>query len=440
MMRREAGVSATLTLTLSIATALSCRAVAQTADPSIQPVDSLGAVKQLWREQRASGIWRSNYYRSSKELDEQTDIFGAALQLKAFPSLNERLDGKLEVRVANSAVGKGAATRASVLEGYATVRFDKADLRLGKQIVPWGRADGVNPTDNLTPRDYTVLLPFEDDQRFGTTGVKLDIFISREHTLTFFVTPAFEPARAPLPSAAGKVERREPAHTLANTHGGARLNKVGEGFDWSVSYFRGFSLAPGVELVENEMALTTLRLHYDRITAVGADFARNYGRFGLRGEVALVDTADDRGSSPRIRNPHVHWIVGVDRTFFANLNANLQFFERRVRKHRDPATWAPAQRTTAMLNSLIDGQSDAITHGISFRVSNKWFNDTLEAEVFAVHNLTRGDGLLRPLVTYAFNDRWKGTLGAEIYRGSSATQYGSLKANRGAFAELRYGF
>jgi hypothetical protein len=426
---------------LLLATALSCGAAAQTEASETETAASATMLTQLWQEQRASGIWRANYSRSSKQLDEETDFFGAALQLKAFPSLNERLDGKIEMRLVNPAVGKGAATRTSLLEGYATVHFDKADLRLGKQIVAWGRADGINPTDNLTPRDYTLLLPFEDDQRFGTTAAKLDMFMSPEHTLTFFATPAFEPARAPLPPAAGRVERQEPAHTLANTHGGVRLDKVGEGFDWSVSYFRGFSLAPRAELVEEGMAQASLRLRYDRITVVGADFARNYGRFGLRGEIAYVDTADDEGTVPGIPNPHVHWIVGVDRTFFANLNANLQFFQRRVRKHRDLATWTtPAQRTAAALNALIDGQSDAVTHGISFRVSNKWFNDTLEAEVFAVHNLTRADGLLRPLVTYAFNDRWKGTLGAEIYRGSSATQYGSRKANRGAFAELRYGF
>jgi hypothetical protein len=79
-------------------------------------------------------------------------------------------------------------------------------------------------------------------------------------------------------------------------------------------------------------------------------------------------------------------------------------------------------------------------NGISFRVSKKWFNDTLEAEVLAVVNLTRNDRFVRPLVTYAFSDQWKGTIGAEFYRGAEDTQYGSLKPNRGAFAELRYGF
>jgi hypothetical protein len=427
MIRRLAGLAAMLAMLA--ATALPLEAVAQ------------ATLSELWREQRASGVWRSGYFSSSKQLDDESNFFAAALQLKAFPTLSERLDGKFEVRFANTAVGKGAATRVSLLEGYATLRFARADLRLGKQIVPWGRADGINPTDNLTPRDYTVLLPFEDDQRFGTIGAKLDLLLSPEHTLTLFASPAFEPARVPLPSAAGPVERREPAHTLANTHGGMRLNKVGEGLDWSLSYFRGFNLLPGAQLVEEGMAQPTLRLRYDRITVLGADFARNYGRFGLRGEIAYVDTVDDAGSTPGVSNPHLHWIVGVDRTFFATLNANLQFFQKRVRKHRDPQAWrTPAERSMALLNSLIDGQGDAVTNAVTFRVSNKWLNDTLEAEVFAVHNLTRADSLVRPLVTYAFSDRWKGTVGAEIYRGSSNTQYGSLKANRGAFAELRYSF
>ncbi|HET9446221.1 MAG TPA: hypothetical protein VFO35_08190, partial [Steroidobacteraceae bacterium] len=205
-----------------------------TALPDALRAQAAETVGALWREQRAAGIWRANYFSSSKALDDESGFFGAALQLKAFPTVNERLDGKIEARLLNSAVGKGAPTRASVLEAYATVRFLKADLRVGKQVVPWGRADGINPTDNLTPRDYTLLLPFEDDQRFGTTGAKLDLFISPEHTLTLFASPAFEPAKVPLPHVAGRIHRREPAHTLANTHGGVRLNNVGEGLDWSL--------------------------------------------------------------------------------------------------------------------------------------------------------------------------------------------------------------
>jgi hypothetical protein len=400
-----------------------------------------GSLSAFWQEQRASGVWRANYFRSSKNLDGATDFPGATFELKAFPSLTDKIDGKLEVRATNASVGEGAETRVRLLEGYATVHFAEADLHVGKQIVAWGRADGINPTDNLTPRDYTVMLPFENDQRFGTTAVKFDAFVSPEHTVTLFASPFFQPSQIPLPSAGQTVIENRPAHSLSNTSAGAKLNKVGEGFDWSVSYFRGFSLLPNVRRIDSPLNTPTLELDYGRISAFGADIARNYGRFGFRGEVVYVDTADDAGTDPQVKNGYLYWIAGVDRTFFENLNVNLQFFQRRVRNYTNPEHIPDAaSRAIALENAILDGQRDAISNGISFRVSNQWLHETLEVELFAAVNFTRNDSFLRPLVTYAFSDRWKGTVGAEIYRGPSNTQYGSLKPNRGAFAELRYGF
>jgi hypothetical protein len=120
---------------------------------------------------------------------------------------------------------------------------------------------------------------------------------------------------------------------------------------------------------------------------------------------------------------------------------NLQFFERRGRNYQDPQTIGdPMLRGAARLNAIVEGLPERVSHGISFRVSHQWFNETLEAEVFAAINLTHSNRFVRPLVTYAFSDRWKGTIGAELYSGGVDTQYGSQKANRGVFVELRYGF
>jgi hypothetical protein len=328
-----------------------------------------------------------------------------------------------------------------LLEGYATIHFHKVDLRIGKQIVAWGRADGLNPTDNLTPRDFVALLPFEDDQRFGTNALRLDAFLSQEHTLTFFFTPFFEPSRVPLPAAGRRFVDDRPASTFSNAEVAMRLNKIGESLDWSVSYFRGFSLLPEQVLLGADANGMAVRLHYDRISVFGADIARNYGRFGFRAELAYTDTADDAGADPGVRNPELYWIVGVDRTLFDRLNVNLQYFQRRVRSHQDPRSIADsAARRIAIENSILDGQTGRTADGITFRVSDKWFNDTLEAEVFAVANCTGNDGFIRPLLTRAFSDHWKATIGAEIYRGPADSRYGSLEANRGMFVELRYGF
>jgi hypothetical protein len=379
------------------------RFLALAAAASVAATDTSGAsgeaLAKLLRGSRPTAVLRTDYYQSSKRFDSETGFLGATAQLKLLPTLGSRVDGKLEARATNFSIADGGSTRTTLLEGYFSIHFDKSDLRVGKQIVAWGRADGLNPTDNLTPRDFVALLPFEDDQRFGTTAVRLDTALSQEHTVTLFVSPFFEPSKFPLPAEGRSYRDKTPAHSVSNSEVGLRLNKVGVGLDWSVSYFRGFSLLPDPHLIGNN----TFELRYDRINVFGTDLARNYGRFGFRGEMAYVD--------PAIKNPYLYWIAGIDRTFFSNLNLNLQFFQR-----------------------------DAIGNGITFRISNQWLNDTLEAEVFAVTNLTSANSFVRPLLTYAFTDHWKATIGGEIYRGAGDTQYGSLKSNRGMFAELRYGF
>ncbi len=397
-----------------------------------------GGLTQFLQTQNISGTVRANYFNSSKRLDDDTDFLGATAQIKVLPELTGSIDGKVEARFTNPSPGDSGHTQGRLLEGYVTAHFEKADLRIGKQIVAWGRADGINPTDNLTPRDYVVLLPFDDDQRFGTTALKLDTYLSSEHTLTVFATPFFEPSKVALP--AGSIKTR-PAQTLSNSELGLKLNKVGGDSDWSISYFRGFSLLPDARVIIGSSAVGPgLEFHYDRISVLGADFARNYGRFGFRGELAYVDTADDAGADPGVKNPYLFWIIGVDRSFFENLNINLQFFQRRVRRYHNPENITDsAERAVAIQNQITSGQLGRISNGISFRAGNKWFNDTLEAEIFAVVNVTWHDNFIRPLLTYAFSDHWKGTLGVELYRGAAQTQFGNLKSNRGGFAELRYG-
>jgi hypothetical protein len=391
-------------------------------------------------EQRVSGEWRTDYFQSSKLLNGQKNLVGQTFQLKTLPSLAEGLDGKLEVRATNPAIGQDGATTIRPLEAYVTYHFSKADLRIGKQVVAWGRADGINPTDNLTPRDYTVMLPFEEDQRLGTPSMRLDTFLSQAHTLTLFVTPFFEPSKVPIPAAGAVVNERLPAQTLGNTEVGARLNKVGEGLDWSVSYYRGFSLLP-TALWTSADATPILDLHHDRIRVLGADIARNYGRFGFRGEIAYINTDATNADDPAKKLPFLYWVVGVDRTFFENLNLNLQFVQRRARYFRAPESFPdPDQRITASLNAIIDGHPERVSNGMTFRIHNKWFNDTLEAELLSFFNFTHTNYYFRPFVTYALTDHWKVSVGGELYGGAPDTQFGAVKAAQGAFFELRYGF
>lgn len=404
------------------------------------PASEPGALLAVVQPLHTSAVFRFDYFRSSKTRDDETNYAGATAQLKVLPELSRQLEAKAEVRFVSPSAGKDGKARVRVLEGYLTAHFSSADLRLGRQIVAWGRADGINPTDNLTPRDYVVLLPFEDDQRFGTTAGRLDVFITPEKTLTVFATPYFEPHKVPLSTSESAVVQELPSRTFSNTEFGVRLNRAGEGIDWSLSYFHGFNLLPSIRLGEAGNS-SSLKARYDRVRVFGADFARNFGRFGFRGEFAYVDTQDRAGSDARMLNPSLFFVVGVDRTFFANLNLNVQYFRRQVRRfHSVDRVPDDLVRHFSRESALLTGQRDRTSEGVSFRIGNKWLHDTLEAEIFGIINVTTRDSFARPQVSYALTDRWKATLGYDWFSGDGDTQFGSQEVNRGAFFETRFSF
>jgi hypothetical protein len=407
--------------------------------PAAEPPVS-GAWSRL-RDQGLAGSLRLDYYRSSKSFDNASDFLGATAQLKLLPTVTRWLDAKIEGRTTNPDVGNDGDTQSTLIEGYVTAHFEHADLRVGKQIVVWGRADGINPTDNLTPHDYQVMLPFEEDQRLGTTAIKLDAYLSADYTLTLFATPYFLPSKLPFPADGATLVESRPDRRWSDSEAGLRLNRVGGSLDWSVSYFHGYNLLPEVHPLGVTPTGPLLELRYTPIDVLGADLAQNFGRYGVRAEVAYIHPQDYQENKPIGINPYLYLVAGMDRTFLDNLNLNLQLVSRWVQDYTDSASIAdPLQRDLAEQNAITFGQQDRANYGMTTRISNKWFNDTLTAEVLAFVNFKHANSYIRPLVTYAFSDFVKATVGAEWYRGADNTFFGRVKRNQGAFAEVRYSF
>ena len=177
-----------------------------------------GPLLAFLHEQRVTTLLRMDYFQSSNSRDGAENFVGTTLQVKALPRITEALDGKIEWRGSARDLRDrhDYGPESDLLEAYITAHFGQADLRIGKQIIAWGRADGINPTDNLTPRDFVVLLPLEEDQRFGTTAIKLDTYLSQELTFTAFASSFFEPAKFPLPEGVS-IQRTQPAHTASDS-------------------------------------------------------------------------------------------------------------------------------------------------------------------------------------------------------------------------------
>ncbi len=134
-------------------------------------------------------------------------------------------------------------------------------------------------------------------------------------------------------------------------------------------------------------------------------------------------------------------VLGADRTFFEYLNINVQYFARHISGYNDPnAIVDPMTRIIAIQQSVSSSQQDRFQQGLSLRIANKWLHETLEAELAAVYNLTRSDYLLRPKLAYAFDDHWKGAIGATLFRGEPNSFFGMLRDRSAVFGEMRLSF
>ena len=80
----------------------------------------------------------------------------------------------------------------SLRQGYMDIYFDNFDLRIGKQQIIWGKADGVFITDVISPRDLSeFILPDFEEIRIGTNAIKFDYYLGNS-TFEAVWIPTFE--------------------------------------------------------------------------------------------------------------------------------------------------------------------------------------------------------------------------------------------------------
>ncbi|NJM31868.1 MAG: hypothetical protein HC848_01960 [Limnobacter sp.] len=184
-------------------------------------------------------------------------------------------------------------------------------------------------------------------------------------------------------------------------------------------------------------------MHHKAVQVLGMDAATTLGRYGLRGEIAYTRTDSTRtASTPWSSKPFLYLVAGGDRTFDDNLNVNLQYFAYRVSDYTDPRNIAdPLARSIAVENAVGINQLEKDKQGISAHLSKTWMNDTLEGEISSVIAFGSSDYVvLKPRLVYAVTDRFKVTLGADIFRGEAQSTFGRLRDASTGFIELKHSF
>lgn len=401
----------------------------------LQPSQALAQDEQPEPAQHHfSGNLRLNHYSRSKDFAKQSDLTGLTAELTLESTLSTAWRSKLVWRGHQENIGQGRrGAQGEWVEAFALWRGETTDVKLGKQIVAWGRADGINPTDNLTPRNYRRALPYEEDQRSGTTAIKVDHYQDAQKTWTFYLAPDFSPGLIPLPTRSTRFHEQAPPNgpwPMA-----LKFDQRSERLDWSLSYFHGFNAIP--EFQSSALTPDVVNLHHPRITVYGADMAHNLGRYGWRAELARVIRSEPL-SGAGLRS---HWalVVGVDRNFDDDLNIGVQLVARRNSGEAPDAAGLSNPPWDA-LNAITFFQQGREKFGTTLRLDKKWLNGTLDTELLWVNFFDPGTSYWRPLLSYGLSDSVKLTAGAEVYRGLPDSYFGRNKPIETVFVEVKFMF
>lgn len=351
-------------------------------------------------------------------------------------------------------------------EAYVDAYFGDLDLRLGQQIIVWGRADAFNPTNNLTPSDLRIRSPNEDDRRVGNVGARAYYNLSPVRLEAVWM-PLYLPVEFPavaIPEFVTLTEPDFPGMALSYGTYAGRLHLELSSFETSVSYLHGYAPLPGFALagpiVVGPLAEVPIARTAYQHDVIGFDFSTAIAdEIGVRGEAAYRMPADYEGNA-HVAKPDVQYVLGLDKSF-GSVSAIAQYMGRYVMDWEEippplvavsanalsqftavsPAVQQTVEGEIARRNQSLFQQLAEVQHLVSLRLEWLTLHETLSLSAIGLMNFTTEEWAVFPKAEYKVTDGMSATVGGEIYAGPDGTLFGLIDAPlSAAYAELKVAF
>lgn len=323
-------------------------------------------------------------------------------------------------------------------ELYWRVSLGPVDLKLGRQNIVWGRADGFNPTDNLTPRDFTLLVPDDGDARYGNEAVNVAV-ATGVGVMSAIWFPRAAANTIPLTALPGVHYRNEPRERRAQW--AAKWDVTGDGIDGSLSYFSGADPMPTLLFGGFSATGIEVLLRNERVRVLGADLSMARNGTIWRAEAAWSQTESSGGGDFGHKKPQLWLVGGGEWEFGDGATLGLQATLQHVYDFASPDQLdAGLARELAWRQLAVSAQTSANQGGVIWRLAKRSFNDTLLTELNGIALWPSKSGLVRARVSYALNDNVQLYTGFDHYYGQDRSFFGQLRANQVGYLQLRYGF
>ena len=263
--------------------------------------------------------------------------------------------------------------------------------------------------------DVVVIPSFTPDVSIAGSGDRLsfyDNFLGRivgKDSSQTFIEPGFQPK---------------------NTEIATRLYRNFGEYETAMYAFKGFYNEPVG--IKNEAAK---EVFYPKLAVFGASIRgpapSSIGGIAS-GEVGYFDSLQDRNGENRlIENSSMKYLLGYERDFPKDFRLGFQYYvEQMLNFDEFKANSQPG-----------DTPRDEFRQLLTFRITKLFWLQTLEASLFTFYSPTDSDAYIRPRLAWQANDRWKLTMGANVFFGKHDwAEFGQLEGNDNFYIRLRYSF
>jgi len=371
-------------------------------------------------------------------------------------------------------------------EYYADIRPKNFFFRIGRQIIPWGKSDGVYMLDILNTFNYRNPTSFDEQtMKIPVWAANMNWMPTATGDFQVVLIPQFLPAfypglnlRGGLPYQGGYQDWTSNVTAFFNNaengefgfkipgsinQPSVRANNWVPAVRWSdqfhnVHYTLNYVYTYSPEMIQfpntgNWSTATSFKETANRIQVAGGSFdyeiqSNNALLDGLvlRGETAF--TIGDQYYEGVVGNPENvdHWglLLGFDRYFLEQLLARPIYFSMQY--------WHDFVFNDIHCNTC--GADSGGFQGLGFYGSqagnrgayyslNTWYldktwgdGDFLDTQLSVIYEWQFQDWWIRPKVTYQFNDKTTGAVGFNIFAGGLQTPFGEYTNATNIFFEF----
>lgn len=359
---------------------------------------------------------------------------------------------------------------------YIDYTSPQLDIRMGKQQVVWGMADGVPLLDRVMPFDLSSYwLPDFADIRIPLWMLKMEYSPEIDSTLQFLIIPDFEASRSAPPNApfafksfndfdtfrnlnaslggTTDLQLRRPSKQFENSRIGLRWRSMIGSAEYTLNWLYGYSTSaytyidsfiPSANPFDPPfVGAYKISRRHKLMQMMGFSFNRSFVEPGplegwtVRGEFAYLKDEPTyygtEGSRQRTElSDKYAYVLGFDKNVFTNWLFSVQFAQF---IHED-ADWPG---NLQVLNAYTYGTTEKIENTVTLKIATDFFHERLQPEVLVIYS-DDNEGRISFKTKYELRDNIWLTLGYHHFWGNIWGANGQFRNDDQIVFETKYTF